>query len=187
MMFIKPLSVIPNKLHRTFKEWSPTKKLVLTAILASISAILQSAGGLIPGVGFLISPFSTITIILAIMISNKHGIFAYTLAIILLILIEPSELFIFPFTTGLLGLGVGWALRTFQSRLLIILTNSIILFIGICIPLYGLGFQVFGLIIPSIPNIRYLVAILGFSILYSWLWLEIGLYFITKINKILLK
>ena len=144
---------------------------------------MQSAGGLLPGIGFAISPFSTMMVLLATMVSFHYGFLTYLLAIILLILIEPGELFIFPFTTGLLGLSIGWGLSKINKRIIIILVSGIILCVGICIPLYLLGFPVFGTVIASVPSIKMLLIILGFGSLYSWLWLELGLYFLRRIKR----
>mgnify|MGYP001023977270 CR=1 FL=1 len=166
--------------NQIFQSWSLTKKLVISAILTLLSAIFQSAGGFLPGVGFLISPFATLPIILATIISLKHGLVSYLLTIFLLFLLEPSELFIFPFTTGLLGLGIGWGLSMFRQRKVIILLNGILLSIGIFFPLYILGFPVLGPITPSIPNAGFVLGLMGFSILYSWLWLEIGLFVLKR-------
>lgn len=37
-------------------------KLILGSIFACIAAILQAAGGFLPGIGYFISPFATATI-----------------------------------------------------------------------------------------------------------------------------
>lgn len=128
--------------YQILKAWHPTKKLVSVAILAVFTAILQSVGGILPGIGLMVSPFSTITILLAAMISFQHGLFTYLLTIPLLLLLEPSELFIFPYasvcpwnplynfirvgrhTKGLIGTGSylsvretfkeGWAFKIFS-------------------------------------------------------------------------
>ncbi len=185
MMVQRPWYFSPKSLHQALETWSPIKKLVSAAMLAIIAAVLQSAGGWIPGAGFLISPFATIPILFAAIISVKNGSFAYLSAIFLLVLFEPSELFIFPFTTGLLGLSIGWGLSVSNKRLAITLISGIILFIGICIPLYGLGFPVLGPAILPKPQFKTLASILFFSFLYSWLWLILSTYLLRRIDRIL--
>ncbi len=168
-----------------FDKWSPTKKLMFTALMAALAGILQSTGGLLPGIGFLLSPFATAPILLIALISFRLRILSYLLTSFLLLVIQPSELVIFPFTTGLLGIGLGWAFLAINQRLGIVITNGLLLFLGICIPLYGFGFPVFGPTFSTSFNLPVLLIILGFSFLYSWLWLEFGLYFLRKIKAII--
>src|SRR5690625_3493255 len=109
MSMIGPVSPEPKEIYQhALVNWSPTKKLVFTALMAALAAILQSAGGYLPGIGFFISPFTTLPILLGVLVSIRYGIFSYLLAAGLLLIIEPSELFIYPFTTGVLGIALGW-------------------------------------------------------------------------------
>jgi len=155
------------------------------ALMAALSAILQSAGGFLPGIGYFFSAFATLPILLGTLISVRSGILTYLLTICLLLLIEPTELAIFPFTTGLLGLGLGWTLCALNQRLGMLITNGFLLFSGICIPLYGFGFPVLGPALSSSFNITILLLLLGFSLLYSWLWLVLSLFFLRKLKGFL--
>ena len=166
-------------------RWSPLKQSLFGALMASLATILQAAGGLLPGIGMFLSPFTTLPILVSTLVSIRTGALTYILTIFLLILMEPSELFIFPFTTGLLGFGLGLTFRILHRRLDIILINGLLLFVGICIPLYALGFPVFGPAVASDFVGSILVIIFGFSLLYSWLWLELGSFFLRKIEIIL--
>ena len=168
-----------------FKKVPPTKRLVLATILAVFSAILQAAGGLLPGIGFLISPFSTLTVLLAVLLSFRYGLLSYLLTILLLVFIEPGELLVFPFTTGLLGLTLGWTLLTFKKRFPIIVINGIVLTAGICTALYGLKFSVLGPLISTVPAVAPFLVIYAFALSYSWFWLELSLFFLGRIKKIL--
>lgn len=181
----KSLLTIPKSSHEVFNQWTGTRKLVFAALLGVFAAMLQAAGGILPGVGLMLSPFSTLMILLATIISLQHGIFTYLLTILLLVLIEPSELFIFSFATGLLGLGMGWGLVRLTGVLAIVLLNGLCLFIGICIPAFIFTFPILGPMTPVLIGFKYLPVIFVFSVFYSWLWLEISLYLIKKINKIL--
>ena len=87
------------------RKLSLANKLVLTALMSTLATMFQAAGNLVPGIGLLISPFSTLPIF-AIFYSIREGILSYILTIFLLFIIEPSELIVFPFTTGLLGLAL---------------------------------------------------------------------------------
>ncbi|WP_252504482.1 hypothetical protein [Sporosarcina sp. Marseille-Q4943] len=185
MLFTTSLPSHPKYIHRILNRWPPTKRLLFMALMAALAAILQSAGGLLPAVGFAISPFATAPIMLVALMCLRSGIFTYIVTILLLFLIEPTELVIFPFTTGLLGLGLGWALYKLNKRLEVVLTNGLLLCIGICIPLYALGFPVFGPTVSSSFNLISLLLILNFSLLYSWIWTELSLFFLRKIKAIL--
>src|SRR5699024_1170097 len=123
-------------------EGSALKKLVFIAFLAVIAAILQSLGNYLPGIGLILSTLATFPVIIAALISFRHGVFTYLLGTVLLFLIEPSEFFMFPFTTGLLGLGLGLSFQMLRKTVLIAMINGAILTIGFCIPLYLLKFPV---------------------------------------------
>jgi len=159
----KSLPFFPRAVHRSITlKWSPSEKMMFVALLSALAAVFQSAGGFLPGVGFFISPFATAPIFMATLISFRWGSISYLLTILLLVLIQPIELMIFPFTTGVLGIAVGWAIRTQASRLNAGFIGGIMLFIGICIPHYILGFPVFG---PGVTSFSWLtvMVIFGFS------------------------
>src|SRR5690606_16683077 len=127
MHFTSQLPSHPQYIHRVLNGWRPTKKLLFMALMAALTAILQSAGGLLPPIGFVISPFATAPIIVVTLISLRSGVFTYVITILLLFLLQPSELLIFPFTTGLLGLSIGWALCKLNKRKEVILSNGLLL------------------------------------------------------------
>lgn len=187
MYFNKALLSHPKDIHHLAShQWSPTKKLTFTALMAVIAGIFQSAGGMLPGIGYLFSPLATAPILLGMLISFRSGVLTYLLTICLLLFIQPSELVIFPFTTGLLGLSLGWTFCRFHRPLAILFTNGFILWIGICIPLYGLYFPVLGPTISSSFHIKGLMILFGFSLLYSWFWLAFGMFLLRKIKRFLL-
>lgn len=185
MKFTTSLPSHPKYIHRILKQWRPVKKLLFMALMAALTAILQAAGGLLPAVGFAISPFATAPIMIAAIMSLRSGISTYIVTILLLFLMQPSELIIFPFTTGLLGLGLGWTLRNLNNRPQVILANGVLLCLGICIPLYALGFPVFGPTVSSSINPITLLLIFAFSLAYSWIWTELSLYILRKLKSIL--
>lgn len=185
MLFTTSLPTHQKYIRRTLNRWPPTKKLLFMAFMAALATILQSAGGLLPAIGFLISPFATAPIMVVTLISLRSGIFTYIVTILLLFLIEPSELIIFPFTTGLLGLGLGWTLHKLNKRTVVVLMNGLLLCFGICIPLFVLGFPVFGPTASSSFNLISLLLILFFSLFYSWIWTELSLFILRKIIALL--
>ncbi|RLQ91427.1 hypothetical protein [Planomicrobium sp. Y74] len=162
---------------------SRNQLLVFSALLAALAAIFQSAGGFLPGVGFLISPFATLPVVVAACLSSTAGFFTYFLSIALLFVLQPSELFIFPFTTGLLGLAIGISIRLVKTRLPVVLFSGIILFGGISFVAFVLDFPIIGPV--SDINTFLLMAILGFCLLYSFIWTELSGYFLRRLPSIL--
>ena len=162
------------------RGYGKTKELVLAALLASLAAALQSAGGLVPGIGYLISPFATLPVAIAAFLSLKTGIGAYITAVGLLFLLQPAELVIFPFTTGLLGLTLGYALLRLRHRGLASLAGGAALFTGIAFLLTVIQFPLFG---PETEVSAILLAGLGvFSFVYAWIWTEVILLFINRLS-----
>jgi hypothetical protein len=160
---------------------SDVEKMVLTAILACLAAILQSLGGFLPGIGYLFSPFSTAPLFIISWLSPKRGLFAYGLTLVLLWVLQPSELVVFPFTTGLLGIAIGFAVRWFTKRLVTLLFSGIILTLGIDFVLVVIRFPLFGPIAQPAFSIQVTVCLFAFSIFYSWLWLEAVLFLIKRL------
>jgi hypothetical protein len=110
---------------------------------------------------------------------------SYFQTIILLFILQPTELVVFPFTTGLLGLGIGASFYFFRSRLSIITTGAILLTVGIMNLLFIFHFPVLG---PAFSNSFSLLTtgiIFLFSFLYSWLWVEMALIIFKKLSRIL--
>lgn len=114
MYFLKSLSSEVKSAQLFFNRLSKTKQLVSGALFASLAALFQSAGGFLRGIGVFISPFSTAPILFCFILSLPLGFITYILTNLLLLIIQPSELIIFPFTTGILGMGIGAAFYFFK-------------------------------------------------------------------------
>ncbi|MFD0711392.1 hypothetical protein [Paenibacillus sp. GCM10027626] len=182
--WLKPVCTEISVIHKRFSTTdSATRKIIFVAFLAAVSAIFQSMGGLLPGIGFLMSPLATAPIMLSTVLSLGSGLTAYLLTMLLLFFIQPSELIVFPFTTGLLALGVGGSLLYSKSRLAVVMIGSIFLWAGIMLLLYVFRFPVMGPAVSSTFNLSAIVIVYVFSLLYSWLWAEISRWFIQKISK----
>lgn len=175
----------PKDIHQIFQSWSLIKRMIFTALMASLATILQSAGGFLPGIGYAISPLATAPILLGSLISYRSSTLIYSLTICLLVVIQPSELLIFPFTTGLLGLGLGWTFLALNNYLGIVFVNGFLLTIGICIPLYGISYPVLGPAVTSSFNMMTLLIIFIFSLFYSWLWVKFGVFLLQKVSVII--
>ncbi len=151
----------------------------MSALLACLAALLQSAGGLLPGIGYLVSPFATLPVGLAALSSLKSGVFTYVIAAGLLVLLQPAELFIFPFTTGLLGLALGYALSRSLRRISTVLAGGTALFSGIMLLLTVIRFPLFGT--DTAASVPLFLGLGVFSFLYAWLWAEIILLFHVRL------
>ncbi len=185
MCLSKTIQTDLKRIKRIFNAQSQAKKFVLSAIFAAFAAIMHFAGSFLPGIGYLVISFSTLPILFATIISYKHGLLSYLITIVLLAFFGLSELFIFPFTTGLLGLTIGWGLTVLKHHGRIIVLSGITLFIGICVLIYIIGIPILGPVVPAVSGSSELLIILGFSLIYSFLLLCFCIYFIKKISKFL--
>jgi hypothetical protein len=158
-----------------------TKTMVFSALMSVCAALLQSAGGLIPGLGFLISPWASLPVALSGILSMRYGLLTYFTALILLMFIQPSELIIFPFTTGLLGLCLGISIQFLNTRIKIITSCTTALLLGILTLLYLFKFPVLGPM--GLNNIYFSISFIMFCFCYCWLWLEILLAAIKQVLK----
>lgn len=159
-----------------------TITLVIIALLSTLTTLFQLAGGLIPGPGYLISPLSTAPIVVATLISLRSGAIAYALTIMLLLLIQPSELFVFPFTTGPLGLALGFGIVHFQNRIQVVLFSTVALWAGIALVLYGFRFRLLGPSVTETFHVDMIMYIFLFCLLYSGIWTEIILRLLARLR-----
>lgn len=162
--------------------YTGTTKLMLGAILASLACIFQSAG-IFVGIGYVVSILTTLPIVVASVISLKIGFLTYILTILLLAITQPSELLIFPFTTGLLGLSLGIGLKILRNTVLITIFSSCCLTLGITCLLYIFQFPILGPSVTTNFDSKLLLYIFAFSILYSWIWLKLSLLTLKAVNR----
>jgi hypothetical protein len=158
-----------------------TFKLVVTAFLGLIAAIFQSAGGWIPGIGMLISPFSSAPIIFSMLIGPSYGLLCYLLTIFLLVLLQPSELIVFPFTTGVMAIGIGLSFLLVNRIWKALIMSAVFLTSGICFLLYVVEFPILGPFLMEFSMLNILI-IYFFSLVYCWLWTELVLRLLPRFN-----
>ncbi|MCY9141191.1 hypothetical protein [Peribacillus frigoritolerans] len=182
MYFFKPISDEVRLSQILFNKHKKTMKLILVSIFACIAAILQAAPGFLPGIGYFISPLATAPILLGSMFSIPFGVMTYLLTIMLLFILQPTELIVFPFTTGLLGLGIGVPFSFFRKRLSVIAVGAILLMSGIMSLLFIFHFPVLG---PAVP-VSFSFLITGFllAFIYSWFWVEVALVIFKRLKMI---
>ncbi len=164
-------------------ELSVAVNMMHVGLLTAIAAILQSAGGYAPGIGFLLSTMATLPIFLATVVSVRYGFLSYLVAIFLLLFIQPSELFIFPFTTGILGLVLGALFH--KARFFVVFWSGTALFIGIAALLFVFRFPVLGPGIGSSFDFALLLVMAAFSLLYGWAAAEACAYVLKRLVRII--
>lgn len=150
-------------------EMTSTTKLIITSILSSFAAIFQSAGGYAPGIGFIVSAMTTFPIFLATIVSIRHGLLSYFVTIFLLLFIQPGELIIFSFTTGILGLVLGVSFYKLNIRFWVVSLAGATLFMGIITILFIFRFPVLGLGVGTSFHFRSILIVGMFSISYAWI------------------
>lgn len=184
MFFCQSITKHAKMMSESFyKTNSISKRMTVTALLAALTVILQSAGGFMPVVGLFISPFATAPVILSTSLSPRYGFLGYILTLFMLFLIQPSELIIFAFTTGILGIGIGFGYHLWKSRFSLILAGTIALLSGILIVLFIFQFPILGPAVNPSNNIQFLPLIVLFSFLYSWIWIEISVLLFRRLNR----
>jgi hypothetical protein len=99
----------------------------------------------------------------------------------LLFILQPDELIVFPFTTGLLGIGIGASFYFFRKRLSIIVTATILLMLGIMSLLFIFHFPVLGPAVSDSFSFLTTGSIFSFAFLHSWLWVEIALIIFKRL------
>lgn len=185
MYFTKTISKDPQMIHMALKRLSRTNRLVLVSIISGLAAVFQAAGGFVPGIGYFISPLATAPILFCTILSYRLGFTSYLLTIFMLFILQPSELIVFPFTTGLLGLGIGIAFLIFKKRLSALLCGCVALSFGIITVLYGLKFPLLGPAVTTVFNGLTVCGILLFSAIYSWIWVEISIVCFKRLRIII--
>lgn len=139
------------------------------------------------GLGFVVSALSTLPILIATLISLQLGFLTYTVALVMIAIIQPSELFAFPFTTGLLGLSMGLAFRFFKSGFLVAAFSGVSLTLGILFILLVIQFPILGPAATAGADLNLVIMIALFSIIYSWIWLKGFLLVAKRLDGIIRK
>jgi len=163
-------------------DYPRNTKMLLGSLLGAIAAILQSAG-LIGGFGYAFSMMATGPIVLSTVISVQFGLLTYVVTAILLLIIQPSEVLVFLFTTGLLGVALGLGFKWSRRQVSFTLTGGLALSAGILLLLFVFHFPVLGPSFSSDVNAKTILAVEVFSIIYSWIWMRVSIAGIRQINK----
>lgn len=173
-----------DELIPTIDSYSMSMRLVVGALLGSITVIFQSAG-IFTGIGYILSMMSTGPLVLASLLSLRIGVITYFVTLFLLAMFQPSELLVFLFTTGLLGLSLGIGFKYLKRSIFIIPFAALCLTLGISVLLYGFKFSILGPSVTSHFSSLVILWTFAFSLLYSWIWKKLSITAFKVLNKVL--
>ncbi|WHY69420.1 hypothetical protein [Neobacillus sp. SuZ13] len=180
------LGVFKKKHKITAVLYTKNIKHVLGSLLGAIAAILQSAG-LIGGIGYAFSIMATGPIVLAMVISIRIGLLTYAVTAFLLVILQPSEVLVFLFTTGLLGIALGIGFKRFKTGSMVSLMGGTCLSAGIFILLYIIQFPVLGPSVSSRISGTVVAGVFLFGQFYSWIWMNLSIVGMKYLNKVMLR
>ncbi|MED3691664.1 hypothetical protein P4534_23130 [Peribacillus butanolivorans] len=84
-MLLQPITDHAKIVHYSFNEKaSISRKITVIALLSTMAATLQAAGGLIPAAGLFINPLATSPAILSMVLLVRYGLLGYLLTLFLL-------------------------------------------------------------------------------------------------------
>jgi hypothetical protein len=166
----------------TTDHYSATIKLVFGSLLGAIAALLQAAG-LFSGIGYVLSMLATGPIIIATIMSIRVGLLTYVLTALLLLVIQPTEVLVFLFTTGILGIGLGTGFKVLKRKLFVTAAGALTLAMGIASLLYLFQFPILGSSLTGQLNMSVTAGILAFCLLYSWIWMRVSLFAMHRFEK----
>lgn len=164
------------------RQYTLSKSITYASVASVLCTLLHSSPVYLPVAGMLLSPISTLPILLVTMLNPLSGIFTWVCTTTMLFFLSPQEAAIFFCTTGCLGLVLGFVYRAGFFRAIVLAAGA--LFAGILVLIYLFGIAAFG----SIGQIRievFLPAVLVFSFLYSLLWALILKHLAFRIIKII--
>lgn len=169
------------------KQQNLVRFISIGGILTTIAVIFQSAPIFLPAIGLMLSPLSTLPIALAAYFNISLGITVLFSSVLILVFISIQEALIFLFTTGLLGIVVGFL---YKKRLIVsVLYTTIALFIGMILLTYFVGISAFGNFTRSLSIPVTLLIFILFSLIYATIWnicfKKFIHYLIIKINALL--
>lgn len=155
----------------------------LGGVLTALSILLQAAPVFLPGVGLIISPFSTLSIAVAAVFNIGLGISVFITSSLFLIFVSPQEAMILLFTTGTLGVVLGSLLYRKTARITILM-SALGLSIGMIILTYMITIPGFESLSGVLRFPYILFSYILFSLLYSFIWYLFFRKFIDHLIKI---
>lgn len=141
-------------------------------LLAGVAALLQLSAAYFPGLGHFLSAFAALPISVAAASGPASGVWTYVAAAGVILAGQPGELPIFAFTTGPLGLAVGWGAAQKLGRWLVWAIAASVFFVGMAVLTYVAGVPALGEEVGTqAPRERMMALFAVFAGAYAWAWL----------------
>ena len=165
------------------KKMNIVRFISIGGILTTIAVIFQSAPIFLPALGMALSPFSTLPIALAAYFNISLGITVLFSSVFILIFVSIEEALILLFTTGLLGIVLGFVYK--KNFIVSIISTTITLTIGMILLTFIVGISAFGDFTRSLSIPITILVFIIFSFIYAIIW-NIGfkkfILYLIKIN-----
>ncbi len=175
-----------NELLTKIRPGVNSKWITLAGFLAAITVVLHSAPIFLPVIGLALSPLSTLPVIIGALLFADRVLPMFLAAFALLFLINAQEAVIFLLATGPLGLTVALAaiptIPFWQKSLI----PTSLLTCGILLLIFLVGLPGLQNIVESL-NLIIFLAIILFSLIYSWLFMGITLFTQKRMLSIIAK
>lgn len=151
------------------KKKNTGRFICMGGVSTAIAVLFQSAPVFLPGVGFAISPLSTLPIAIAAVSNVSLGLTVFISSALILVMVDVQETIILLFTTGLLGVVIGTLLYR-NGTIISILFSGIALSIGMMFLTYIAAIPSFVDITNTLPVYLTFIIYFSFSLVYSSLW-----------------
>lgn len=148
----------------------PGRRVAIVGLAAGVCAALQMAAGAFPGVGHVLSMFTTLPIALLTMASPRAGLACLAVAAAAVFTVFPTESPILVFMTGSLGFALGLAHSARVAATTQAAAGAVTLTLGMTALSHIIGIDPMGSSLASLGTLRAAGVYLVFSVLYSVLW-----------------
>jgi len=140
-------------------------------IFTTLTVMFQATPVLLPSIGLLFSPLSTLPVALSAMYSVFSGTLTLLSGTVILLFISPQEAVIFLLTTGPLGLALGIQLNKGTSTIQTLIVSATTLFLGINVLTHVVGIAAFGGLTHSFSIYLTAMVFILFSLGYTSIWM----------------
>lgn len=151
------------------KKMNISRFTCIGGILTTLTVLFQGAPVMLPTIGLVLSPLSTLPIGIAAVFNPYLGFTVFISSVLILALFSVQESMILLFSTGLLGIVIGTLLYR-KGLIFSILISSVTLSLGMIFLTYIIGILAFVELSHSISTIFTLIIFLSFSFVYSSIW-----------------
>ena len=151
------------------KRMKMVQFVTIGGILTALTVMFQSSPVFLPAIGLTLSPFSTMPIAIAAVLSIYLGAAVLLSSTLILIIMSPQEALILLFTTGLLGTILGLLLYR-KGRFLSIIVCAVTLTLGMLVLTYIVAVPGFVEIAGSLSLPLIILTFFLFSLIYVSIW-----------------